>query len=318
MVDKFMDELIFLKPYCKDVIWGGNRLRSEYGYEGAGDKTGEAWVVSAMPGGESVVANGPFAGCTLRDLWRDHRELFGNAKGEAFPLLVKIIDAFDHLSIQVHPDDAYAAAKENGANGKTECWYILDCDEGADIVIGHHAKTKEELRCMVEEGRWDDLINVIPLHKGDFFFITPGTVHAIRKGTLLLEIQQSSDITYRLYDYQRRQPDGSLRQLHLQQSMDVIRCPQGFQKTEEEPKQAEGYTSQRLVSCEFFTVDKYLISKQCVIDQTKPYLIVDVTSGEGFVNGQKIKKGEHFIATSKAEKLVFEGTMELVVSFQGN
>ncbi len=313
-----MEELLFMKPFCRDVIWGGSRIRSEYGYEGAGDKTGEAWVVSAMPGGESVVQNGSFAGTSLRTLWKQHRELFGNMEGEEFPLLVKIIDAFDHLSIQVHPDNAYAAANENGANGKTECWYILDCEEGADIVIGHHAKSKEELKSMVEKDRWDELITVLPLHKGDFFFIPPGTVHAIRKGTLLLEIQQSSDITYRLYDYKRRQPDGSLRQLHLQQSMDVIRCPQVYEKTEKEPVQEEGFSRQRLVSCAYFTVDKYRITDTCVITREKPYLIIDVTDGEGSVNGVRIGKGEHFIATSGANTLTFEGTLELVVSWKEN
>ncbi len=309
-----MEELLFLKPFCRDVIWGGQRLKTEYGYEGATDKTGEAWVISAMPGGESLVTEGKYAGRTLRSLWQQERHLFGNLEEEEFPLLVKIIDAFDHLSIQVHPDNAYAKEKEHWANGKTECWYILDCEEGADIVIGHHAKDKAELCSMVEEGRWKDLITVLPIHKGDFFYIPPGTVHAIRKGTLILEIQQSSDLTYRLYDYDRRQPDGSLRELHLQKSLDVIRCPQVYAKTEETPVQKEGYTLQQLVRCDYFTVTKCKVETLFEIEQTWPFLMADVIAGEGSVNGYPIRKGMHFIAPAGAGKLVFEGAVEVMLS----
>lgn len=308
-----MSELLFMKPYCKEVIWGGRKLREVYGYKTQGDHTGEAWVVSANPDGQSVVTGGSYDGKTLKELWDGHRELFGNLPGEEFPLLIKLIDANDHLSIQVHPDDAYAAAHENGGVGKTECWYVVDCDEGADIVIGHKAQTKEELREMIEAGRWDELLNVIPIHRGDFFFIPAGTVHAIRKGTLILETQQNSNITYRLYDYGRLQ-DGKPRQLHLKQSMDVIRCPHSFAKTEGEPVRENGNVSQRLVSCPLFTVDRYETEKELTLAQPYPFLIVDVLEGEGTVNGHALKKGDHFLAPSGSGELRFEGSFKLVAS----
>lgn len=132
-----------------------------------------------------------------------HPEVFGNVDSDRFPLLIKIIDAKDDLSIQVHPDDDYAKVHENGSLGKTECWYILDCKENATIVIGHNAWTKRGIKPMIHEGKWSEFIREIPIKKGDFLQIDPGTVHAIKGGTLILETQQNSDITYRVYDYGR-------------------------------------------------------------------------------------------------------------------
>ena len=178
-----MRDIIFLQPVFKQMLWGGTRLRDEYGYDIPGDHTGEAWVVSAHSHGDCTVKEGPWAGKTLSWLWENQPQLFGSDGSGQFPLLVKIIDARDDLSIQVHPDEQYARAHENGASGKTECWYVLDCDPDSTIVIGHHAKDREELRRMAAEGRWSDLIRILPIKKGDFFQIEPGTVHAIRRNT---------------------------------------------------------------------------------------------------------------------------------------
>lgn len=166
---------------------------------------------------------GPYAGHTLSWLWAEHRELFGNCEGKEFPLLVKILDAKDDLSIQIHPNDEYAAEHENGSLGKTECWYVLDCEPDATIIVGQRAKDRTEAAQMIKDGRWDDMLNVLPIHKGDFFQIDSGTVHAIKTGTLILETQQSSDVTYRLYDYDRPGTDGKLRPLHIEQSLDCHR-----------------------------------------------------------------------------------------------
>ena len=193
-----------LKPVFKDAIWGG-KLLSDFGYKEAGDSAGECWGISAHKNGDCTVMNGEFAGKTLSWCWENHRELFGNMEGDVFPLLIKILGAEDDLSIQVHPNNEYAAEHENGALGKTECWYILDCKENATIVIGHNAKDKEELADMIHNARWNELIREVPIKKGDFFQINPGCLHAIKGGTLLIETQQSSDVTYRVYDYDRLQ-----------------------------------------------------------------------------------------------------------------
>ena len=190
-----MDAIITLEPVFKEKIWGGRKLETEFGYTIPAGPVGECWAISAHPNGDCTITSGDHAGKTLSWLWANHRELFGGAEGEVFPLLVKIIDAADDLSIQVHPDDAYAAEHENGSLGKKECWYVLDADEGATIVVGQRARDRAEFAAMVEEGRWDELLNEIPIHAGDFFQIDPGTVHAIKAGTVVLESQQSSDVT---------------------------------------------------------------------------------------------------------------------------
>ena len=140
---------------------------------------------------------------SLGQLWNNHRELFGDIEG-LFPSSTKILDANRDLSVQVHPNDEYARINENGELGKTECWYVIDCKEGAEIIYGHHAKTKDELVEMVEQEEWDKLLQRVKVKPGDFFFVPSGTVHAIGEGILILETQQNSDTTYRLYDYNRR------------------------------------------------------------------------------------------------------------------
>src|SRR5699024_9302212 len=165
------------------------------------------------------------AGKTLIELWDNHRALFGNTAGDVFPLLTKILDANADLSVQVHPDDAYAKDHENGELGKTECWYIIDCKAGAEIIYGHHATTKEEFTNLMEQGKWDTLLRRIPIEPGDFFYLPSGTIHALCEGTLVLETQQNSDTTYRVYDYDRKDQKGNKRDLHLEKALDVSTIP---------------------------------------------------------------------------------------------
>ena len=182
-----MKELLFMKPVFKEAVWGGKKLREDFGYEIPGDDTGECWGIGAHKNGDCTIAEGTYKGEHLSKLWTDHPELFGNEDGrygKEFPLLIKIIDARSDLSIQVHPDNDYAREHENGSLGKTECWYILDSEPGTKIVIGHYAKDKEELKQMVEEKRWKDLIREVTVKKGDFYQIDPGCVHAIKGGTV--------------------------------------------------------------------------------------------------------------------------------------
>src|SRR5699024_2523537 len=159
----------------------------------------------------------PLAGKTLADVWQQHGELFNkNDKDDVeYPLLVKVIDANDDLSVQVHPDDTYAREIEGVPYGKTECWYVLQAEPDAEIVFGHHAKAKNKLHIRMDEGKWDDLLQKKKVEAGDFIYVPSGTIHAIGKGIMILEIQQSSDITYRVYDYDRKDKQGHLRELHL-------------------------------------------------------------------------------------------------------
>lgn len=308
-----MNDILFLEPVFKEMIWGGDRLAKEYEYQIPGDHTGECWAVSAHPSGDCTIKNGEWKGKRLSELWTSNRELFGNISGDVFPLLVKIIDAKDDLSIQVHPDDQYAKLYENGALGKTECWYILDCDEGAEIVIGHNAKDKEELKEMIDENKWKDLIRIQPIKKGDFFQIVPGTVHAIKAGTLILETQQSSDITYRLYDYDRLQ-NGQPRELHISKSIDVINCPHTEIESMKKIEHLGNAQVHKLVECEYYTVKKVSINGEQIFEQREPFVIVSVIEGAGMVDGVKLTKGDHFILPSDYGQYKLEGTMQLIIS----
>lgn len=211
-----------LQPIFKEKVWGGNKIHSIYQYN-CSDQTGEAWGISGHKHGASIIINGPYAGKSIRDLYHEERSLFGNYQGDEFPILVKIIDACDDLSIQVHPGDIYAKKYENSL-GKTECWHILDVEKNTDIIIGHKAKDKSEFIKYMASNHLEDILNRFKINQGDEFNIYAGTIHAICKGTLLLEIQQSSDVTYRLYDYNRLS-NGALRELHINKALDVIKFP---------------------------------------------------------------------------------------------
>jgi len=306
-------ELLLLEPVFKQMIWGGNRLKDDFGYDIPGDNTGECWAISAHPHGDCTIKNTEYKGKTLSWLWENHRELFGNVQGDRFPLLIKIIDAKADLSIQVHPDDAYAAEHENGSLGKMECWYILDAKEGGTIVIGHNAKNHEEVEEMIRGKRWKEFIREIPVKKGDFFQINPGCVHAIKGGTLILETQQSSDITYRVYDYDRLQ-NGKPRQLHVEQSIDVIEAPFKPADIDTFTEEIPGAVHTHFVTCKFYSVDKYDIDGVFTLDAKKYYTNVSVIAGEGTVNGIPVKKGTHFIIPANFNGCRFEGKLSVICS----
>lgn len=306
-------ELLRLKPVFKDTIWGGSALH-EFGYEEASAEAGECWGISAHPNGDCEILNGEAKGMTLSKVYQEHRDWFGNIDEDVFPLLIKIIGAKEDLSIQVHPDDAYASAHENGALGKTECWYILDCKKDATIIIGHHAKDKEELKEMILSGRYQELIREIPIKPGDFFFIKPGCLHAIKGGTLLLETQQSSDVTYRVYDYDRM-TNGKKRPLHVQESIDVLTAPFVPDQSKPEQMALTGATITTYASCPYFTVQKWEVENEYSFVNDKPFLNVSIIEGAGTINGETVKKGDHLILTAECRNAVMKGSMKMMVSF---
>lgn len=312
-------ELIVLKPIFHNKIWGGRRLEEAYGYELPEGPVGECWAISAHPNGDCEIVGGAFDGWHLSELWARHRELFGGLEGDVFPLLVKIIDALDDLSIQVHPDDAYAAEHENGSLGKRECWYVLDAHEGAHIVVGQKTKNAEEFRRLADEGAWHAIANELKVAPGDFFQVEPGTLHAILGATMVLETQQSSDVTYRVFDYNRIQSDGTKRRLHMRQALDVIdferEAPESGAITAPE---VDGVTN--LVSCSSYTVERIRVHADAPVTyaQAWPFLNVSVVRGHGSVtvSGKRydLPLGTHLIAPSGSGDLAFEGDMELIVS----
>ena len=312
-----MSEPLFLQSVMQEKIWGGTGLRDEFGYEIPSDKVGEYWAISAHPNGVSSVKNGRYAGQKLDKLYAEHRELFGNRPEPVFPLLTKILDANDWLSVQVHPDDAYGL-KHEGELGKTECWYVIAADDDAEIIYGHHAKTKEELREQIEAKNWNQLLTKVKVKAGDFFYVPSGTMHAIGSGILILETQQSSDTTYRVYDFDRKDDAGNLRELHLEKSIDVLNIGEPA-NSRPVNLQVDNLSSTLLVANNFFAVYKWELTGQADFTRTADYTLNSVLNGQGqlTVDGQvyPIRKGDHFILPSDVASWKLKGQeLEMIVS----
>ena len=256
-------ELLFLEPVFKEAIWGGTKLRDSFGYDIPSDTTGECWAISAHKNGDCKIAGGRYDGRYLSQLWEEEPELFGNYPGSQFPLLIKIIDAKNDLSIQVHPDDAYAREHE-GDNGKTEMWYVVDADEGAHLIYGfQHKVTEEILRKAVETGTLDKHLQKVEVHKGDTYFVPAGTVHGIGKGILVAEIQESSNVTYRVYDYDRVDKNGKKRELHFDKAVQVMDMnvePDVSQKPRI-VKYYSGCSRELLCRCKYFETERIQATK---------------------------------------------------------
>lgn len=313
-----------MKPYpfifrasFKERIWGGTKLKKIFNCTGLQGNIGEAWVISDHPNGKSVIVNGEFAGSTLNDVLQICPEWFCSSRITNFPLLVKLLDSNKDLSVQVHPDDEYAMRNEGGGSGKTECWYIIDSEPGAEIVFGHKAKNRKEFIEFANKGKWNDLLVRIPVQPGDFFFIPSGTVHAIGKGIVLLEVQQNSDITYRIYDYNRVGLDGKKRDLHFEKALNVI-------KFESAGSDGEFYTASEtgfktvLASCKHFTIEKWLIESSD-LNSLDVFLLICVINGEGQLiyedGGIMLTTGSSIMIPANMGKYQIKGSIEAIVSY---
>lgn len=313
-----MTEPIFLDPIFKERIWGGGNLRDIYNYNIPSDYTGECWGISAHENGQTVVRSGKYIGKTLGEIWEKESHLFGDFKSDCFPLLVKILDANADLSIQVHPSDEYAEKFEYGELGKTECWYILDCKQDATIILGHSAQTKEDFIKMINEDRWAGLLKTIKIKPGDFFYVPSGTIHALCKGTLVLETQQSSDTTYRVYDYNRIGIDGKLRDLHLNKAIDVITIPHEEVPLVSSVIQQKGGTITTFVENNYFSVYKWDINSYLEIDHKACFTLCSVVKGKGEIHiGKEVfsfQKGDHFILPNSVGEIGIRGESEIITS----
>jgi len=312
-------EPIFLKPAYQERIWGGTKLKKLFNFDILHDSTGEAWVISAHENGQSVVKNGPLQGKSLLEVWTDYPQLFGNnSSTENFPLLIKILDANDNLSVQVHPDDKYARDFAGEQFGKTECWYILDCEEDAEIIIGHHAKSAEEFKLKVENGDWDELLQRVKVKKGDFIYVPSGTIHAIGKGIVILETQQSSDITYRVYDYDRKDSAGNSRELHIEEAISVTTYPHETVLQEMIKETNEDLETIRLIEEKYFSVYHWELNGKVVTPLSRNFLLISVINGAGKIvideNESLLKKGDNFILPATINEYSINGNLEMIVS----
>lgn len=265
-----MYEPFLLKPSAKDYLWGGSLLNDDFGKNIDMEPLAETWECSTHPAGESSVASGIYQGMTLSELLRLHPGFLGShsllltgGKPE-LPILVKLIDAKKDLSVQVHPDDAYARKYENSF-GKTEMWYVLQAGRDSKLVYGFKRDlTREEVKSAIEHDCLSNYLNYVPVRSNDLFFIEAGTVHAIGAGTLVAEIQQNSNLTYRLYDYGRKDKNGQPRQLHIDKALDVARLASSAEprRTLRVLKYAKGQASEFLSRCKYFQVERMLVNTE--------------------------------------------------------
>lgn len=321
--------IFFLKPALKETIWGGNKLKSDFNMKSDLSNIAEAWMLSCHEDGESTVIGGEFDGLTLSKLIENELglECLGTNCSEFesiedFPILIKLIDADDRLSVQVHPDDEYAAAHEKDVRGKTEAWYIIDCDEDAELIYGFKDDiSKEDFRASVEDGTLLDKVNRAKVKAGDVAFISSGTLHAIGKGILLAEVQQSCNTTYRVFDYNRTGLDGKPRELHVDKAVDVTKCtiPEGTLDPIGMPVKHDGYTSILLAECRYFTMT--LIDVENLFAGTadeKSFTSLIVLDGEGSIKcgdeEYSLKKGDSIFIPANSSSYYISGDTKILLS----
>lgn len=306
-----------LKPSFKRYLWGGDSINMIYKKETPEPPVAESWEISAHPDGLSYISGGEYDGMTISQLCEKYgKDFYGDSMSEdsEFPLLLKILDAKDNLSIQVHPNDEYAFINENGSKGKTEAWYILHAEKGASLIYGFKEDvSKEQFKKAIENGMLEDILNKVECKKGDVFYIPAGTVHAIGKGLLIAEIQQSSNTTYRVYDYNRRDKEGKFRELHIEKAIDVsnLCSAEGKEKIEGEIIEVGTSKVKKFIDNNFFHFDEITIFDE-YNDKTNNLLhLVFVAEGTVFVNGYEFVKGDSVLlpASIGDYKIVGQGVV---------
>jgi len=335
-----MKDIIFLEPVFKDYIWGGKKLKEVFNKKVINEEcTAESWEISTNKDGETVISNGDFKGKKLTEIYKDEKykeEIFGTKCKmlDEFPILIKFIDAKNDLSVQVHPDNKYASENENSL-GKTEMWYVLDCIDNAKIICCTEKEVdKNSFEKSLNTEKFKDCFNYINVKKGDCIFIPAGTIHAILGGILIAEIQQNSNITYRVYDWDRVDKNGISRELHIDKSLDVIdfnKNPQITSTLDNMIKNDETYVEEfNITDCEFFKTDKIVIKNRELLGKSKleSFYAMNVINGSGKIsfdvnseinNKNKIeyniKKGDSFLMPSTLGEYVISGNLEILKTY---
>lgn len=319
MEEKKKYEPLRLKPCLRSYLWGGTRLREEYHKTGDGI-IAESWELSVRADGQTFIDSGEHSGESLADILRaDPAGMAGTRCGmEPFPLLIKLIDARRDLSVQVHPSDA-TACREKGEQGKTEMWYVVDCEPGSTLFLGFsRAVTPEELRQRAKDGTICEVLNRVNVHPGDVFFVRPGTVHAIGAGILVAEIQQNSDTTFRVYDYNRLGADGKPRQLHLDRAVEVMNyAPVPGTGDTLPPCPPDGV--QEVLACEYFRVRRAEVKTRIdLATDGESFTHLMCVRGEGNIvcSGESypFRQGDSYFLPAALGEYAVEGDGSLVLS----
>lgn len=315
------------KPIYKDKIWGGTALKDKFGREISSDIIGESWEIAVRKNENSEISNGEFAGKKLIEIIKQNgTKILGNkikdGNFDKFPLLIKLLDVNDNLSVQVHPDDYYAFEYEKDDMGKTEMWYVIDAQEDAKLVYGLYPEvTRKEFAAAIENDELADKLNEVSVEAGDVFYIPSGLVHAVKKGVVLAEIQQNSDTTYRIYDWDRIDHDGRSRELHISSALEVIDFDSKLQTKVSGLKiETQGHTRKILVACPYFISETLDIQKQYIdsTDGSRFYVFI-VLEGKAkltYPEGEtSLKPGETVLLPASLGDYIIEGNCKLMKSY---
>lgn len=316
-----MSAPLFLRPSFHPRIWGGRKLETVLGYQDLPEgPVGECWGVSAHPNGPSVVKDGPHRGKTLAEVWSSDPGFFGVETSDPFPLLVKFLDARDWLSVQVHPNDEEAASLEGLPMGKTECWYVVDAEPGAELILGHTAPDEGAMRLAMEGDDWEAFLRRRPVRRGDFVYVPSGTIHAVGPGVLICEVQQSCDTTYRVFDFDRRDASGNLRALHLDKAKAVSVAPFDAAATETAGPwlAVPGGRGRSLVDSQFFSVVEHDVDGSGYVISPAGYCLLTVTSGSGTLRchgvDYPLRRGDHIVTPGDSGILEISGSLHVIES----
>lgn len=305
-----------LSPYVSETIWGGRKLIDEYNVKTDKSNAAEGWMLSCLEAGPSTVVNGEYAGLTLPEVLQINPGWAGknSERFDNFPVLVKFIDAMDDLSVQVHPTDEYCRKNGKG-HSKTECWYIIDCEPGASLMLGFRDKiSREEFIKSIEDGILTEYTKKVPVKKGDFFFIEAGTLHAICKGVLLAEVQESSNTTYRIFDYNRTGKDGKPRELHVKDAVEVTKLEPYVNPY---PPEKESDNCDLLVSCDLFSVRHIVCSDSFTFNSDdNSFVSLLIMDGEGTLrcgsHELTLKKGDSIFIPAGESKTEVTGKLDIL------
>ena len=322
-----MNRILRLEPAYKDYVWGGEKLKKEYGKNSPFEKTAESWELSCHKNGLTRISGGVFDGKTLAEAIEsaktDGFDILGKRceKFSDFPVLIKLIDANSSLSVQVHPDDDYAREKEGGF-GKTEVWYVVSAEEGAELIYGFKRDvTREEVAEAIKKSELSPLLNSVPVKAGDVFFVPAGLLHAIGKGILICEIQQNSDTTYRVYDWGRVGTDGRARELHIEKALDVLKLC-GETSRDFSPRlisELDGVRNFEIAECGYFKAAlRRQKEKSSLSTSGESFFALTFLSGEGYIesDGERahFKKGNGFFLPSMPADYKIVGGCEVIIT----
>lgn len=303
-------------PIERPALWGGALLREYFHYPWFGDSIGQSWSFSGQKDDSNRIENGIYRGSTLRELWNEKPELF-RSRFASFPVIISLVAPMDDLSIQIHPN-AEVARAAGYASGKNEAWYFLEAAEGGDIVYGQTAKDEQTLREKIANDRWDDLVCHLPVHQGDFVYLPAGILHALRKGSIVYEIQQATDVTYRFFDYHRKDAQGKERPLHLEQAIACV--DYALSGADAHPKAVTQTLAQgsmtTFIRNESFCVSRFTISGAQSLRFTG-YQLFTVVAGTGLADELELEIGVNFLLPA-GDTVTLRGDLTLMATCEEN